>query len=200
MTNDDLLSTMFAVHGKRPMDAQFNEYLKIFDHLGNDKAVKVFRHVRDREDKFPTIKQLWGIIDGLGLRNKKQSFLTDYEDCYYCGGVGYIPYLISPKRDKRVTNYNTEVYACDCSAGQDVPKNVQRYFTAFKHLQFSNKKEGYNYPQLVNSKQREYSNKLYEENNHGRAYTRGNQRDIDSLEEGNLRQELERITSRDTED
>ena len=83
MSNEELLTTMFAVHGKRPMDAQFNEYLKIFDQLGFDKSQKVFRHVRDAEDKFPTIKQLWGIINSLGLGSRTQSQLKTYDDCYY---------------------------------------------------------------------------------------------------------------------
>lgn len=165
MSNDELVTSMFAVHGKRAMDAQFNEYLRIFDQLGNEKAKKVYVHVRDQEDKFPTIKQLWGIIHSLGLVHKEQKQITTYDDCYYCGGVGYVPRLISPKQDKRVTNYNTEVYACKCSAGNDVPSQVPRYFTTFSKLQFEDKMEGVNYAQLVTIKQREYAKKYRKENN-----------------------------------
>jgi len=199
MSTETLLETMFAVHGKRSMEAQFNEYLKIFDQLGVEKSQKVFEHVRDNEERFPTIKQLWGIINSLGLINRSQSQLQSYDDCYYCGGVGYIPYLLSPKRDKRVTSYNTEVYACKCSAGQDVPKNVNRYFNTFKTVQFNEAMDGHNYPQLVTHKQREYQSKLNEDRNNGETKQRRNYRNTNTLEENELRKELEKITSRDTE-
>ena len=199
MSNEELLTTMFAVHGKRPMDAQFNEYLKIFDQLGFDKSQKVFRHVRDAEDKFPTIKQLWGIIKSLGLIEKKQSQLENYSDCYYCGGVGYIPYLLSPKRDKRITNYNTVVYACKCSAGQDVPTDIRRYFDTFDDVQFKDSRDGVNYAQLVTSKQREYANKLNEEKKNEGVNRGADSRRINSLERKNLREELEEIASGNTE-
>jgi hypothetical protein len=199
MSTETLLETMFAVHGKRSMEAQFNEYLKIFDQLGVEKSQKVFEHVRDNEERFPTIKQLWGIINSLGLINRSQSQLKSYDDCYYCGGVGYIPYLLSPKRDKRVTSYNTEVYACKCSAGQDVPKNVNRYFNTFKTVQFNEVMDGYNYPQMVTHKQREYQSKLNEDRNNGETKQRRNYRYTNTLEENELRKELEKITNRDTE-
>lgn len=198
MSNEDLLTTMFAVHGKRPMDAQFKEYLKIFDQLGNDRSRKVFQHVRDNEDKFPTIKQLWGIIKSLNLLPNKQSQLKYYDDCYYCGGVGYVPYLLSPKRDKRITNYNTVVYACKCSAGQDVPTDIRRYFTEFEDVQFKDRIEGVNYAQLVTNKQREYSNKLNEEKQNGKTIKRGNQGSPGALDRSKFREELEKIGVRNT--
>lgn len=195
MSTESLLDTMFAVHGKRSMKGQFEEYLKIFDMLGIDKAEKLFNHVRDHEDRFPTIKQLWGIIKSIGLIEKKQDQLTTYDDCYYCGGVGYVPYLLSPKREKRVTNYLTEVYACKCSAGESVPKSYLRYFETFKELQFSDQVEGYNYAQLVTTKQRKYANELYEER-HGKTKQERNRRSPVALDEGKLGQELEKITVR----
>ena len=197
MSTEGLLETMFAVHGKRSMEAQFNEYLKIFDKLGEEKALRVFEHVRDHEDKFPTIKQLWGIIKSLGLINKKQSQLESYDDCYYCGGVGYVPYLLSPKRDKRVTRYNTEVYACKCSAGIDVPSNVRRYFEVFSELQFKDSIEGYNYAQMITMKQREYSKKLIEEREDDT--TKGNKSKHKTLAHSSFRETLERIASGNTE-
>ena len=163
MSNEDILTTMFAVHGKRPMDAQFNEYLKIFDKLGNEKSYKLFRHVRDEEDRFPTIKQLWGIINSIGLINKDQTQLKSYDDCYYCGGIGYVPRMLSPKQDNRVQYYNTEVYACKCSAGQDLPKSYPRYFERFKELQFAEERDGANYPQLVSQLQIEYNRQMHKE-------------------------------------
>ena len=199
MSNEELLTTMFAVHGKRPMDAQFNEYLKIFDQLGNDKSSKLFKHVRDNEDRFPTIKQLWGIIKSLSLIESRQSQLESYEDCYFCGGVGYVPYLLSPKRDNRITNYTTEVYACKCSAGQDISKSVRRYFDTFKELQFTETIEGFNYAQLVTNKQREYCNKLNEEKEHGRVKQRRDTGSIDAMADSNLRETLEKITGRNTQ-
>jgi len=164
MSNEELLTTMFAVHGKRPMDAQFNEYLKILDRLGNEKSRKLFKHVRDEEDKFPTIKQVWGIVNSMGLINKEQNQLKAYDDCYFCGGVGYIPRMLSPKQDKRVVYYNTEMYACKCSAGQDLPKSYPRYFDQFNELQFDEVRDGTNYPQLVSQLQIEYNMKLHKEN------------------------------------
>jgi len=198
MSNEELLTTMFAVHGKRPMDAQFNEYLKIFDQLGNDKSKKLFKHVRDNEDKFPTIKQIWGIIKSMSLIQNKQAQLESYEDCYYCGGVGYIPYLLSPKRDERIINYTTEVYACKCSAGRDVPNSIRRYFDTFQDLQFTETLEGFNYAQLVTKKQREYCNKLNKEKEDGRVKQRGDKRGINTLAENNLRETLEKITGRNS--
>jgi len=200
MSNEDLLTTMFAVHGKRAMDAQFNEYLKIFDRLGNEKAKKIFQHVRDHEDRFPTIKQLWGIVNSLGLTNKTPSHLRVYDDCYYCGGVGYVPFLISPKRDKRVNNYNTEMYACKCSAGQDVPDSMKRYFETFKELQFDEVIDGHNYPQLITRKQQNFSDQLHKENNYvADTNPKTNQRHTSTLDNGNLRKELKTITERNFE-
>ena len=193
MSTESLLDTMFAVHGKRSMKGQFEEYLKIFDLLGVDKSEKVFNHVRDNEDKFPTIKQLWGIINSLGLMNKKQDQLTTYDDCYLCGGVGYVPYLMSPKREKRLTNYTMKVYACKCSAGQSLPQDLLRYFEEHSELQFTEEMDGFNYPQLVTFKQRQYANELYEERN-GRANKRRERSDTATLDEGKLRKELEKIT------
>jgi len=200
MSNEDLLTTMFAVHGKRPMDAQFNEYLKIFDKLGQDKSVKLFKHVRDNEDKFPTIKQLWGIINSLGLIKRSQKQIQTYDDCYYCGGVGYVPYLISPKRDKRINNYTTIVYACKCSAGMDVPTNIPRYFNVHDDVQFEREKgrgeeEDHNYPQLVTKKQREFAEIYLNEKGKDNAQTkrRTSQRENTSTK---LRDELSQIASR----
>lgn len=199
MSINELLTAMFAVHGKRPMDAQFNEYLKIFDQLGQEKCEKLFQHVRDNEDRFPTIKQLWGIIKSLGLKNSKQKQLESYEDCYFCAGVGYVPYLLSPKRDKRVANYYTEVYACKCSAGQDIPKDLRRYFDTFDDLQFTETKEHCNYPQLVTIKQREYVAKFNKEKENGYTKRRRNRQDSVALDESKLRQELEKIAIGNTE-
>lgn len=175
MSNEELLTTMFAVHGKRPMDAQFNEYLKILDRLGNEKSRKLFKHVRDAEDKFPTIKQMWGIINSLGLIQKEQKHLESYEDCFYCSGVGYVPRIISPKQDKRVKSYTTVVYACKCSAGQDVPKSMPRYFDVFGKLQFDDDFGTMQYPQYISLKQLQYNKQLQKEkahvkrNNNGRS-------------------------------
>tara|TARA_B100000902_G_scaffold330682_1_gene327757 strand:+ start:74 stop:694 length:621 start_codon:yes stop_codon:yes gene_type:complete len=174
MNNEDILTTMFAVHGKRPMDAQFDEYLKIFDKLGSDKSYKLFKHVRDDEDRFPTIKQLWGIINSMGLINKEQSQLKSYDDCYFCGGVGYVPRMLSPKQDKRVVYYNTEMYACKCSAGQDLPKSYPKYFEQFNELQFKEVREGTNYPQLVSQLQIEFNEKLHKESEKGNGNRNGN--------------------------
>lgn len=201
MSTESLLDTMFAVHGKRSMKGQFEEYLKIFDMLGIDKAEKLFNHVRDHEDRFPTIKQLWGIIKSIGLIEKKQDQLTAYDDCYYCGGVGYVPYLLSPKRNKRITNYNTEVYACKCSAGQNVPSHVRRYFETFNELQFKEKDDDSNYPQLVTYKQREYASRYHQEKvqENGKNKSRRNRQSSITLDEGKLREELEKITVRNIE-
>lgn len=194
MSKEDLLTTMFAVHGKRPMDAQFNEYLKIFDKLGNDASVKLFKHVRDREDKFPTIKQLWGIINSLGLIARTQKQIKTYDDCYYCGAVGYVPYLISPKRDKKVSNYTTVVYACKCSAGMDIPTHIPRYFVVHDDVQFE-REEGYNYPQLVTKKQREFAEIYLNEKGKDNAETK-RKRSRGENTPTKLREELSQIAQR----
>ena len=201
MSNEELLTTMFAVHGKRPMDAQFNEYLKIFDRLGNEKSRKLFKHVRDDEDKFPTIKQVWGIINSLGLINREQSQLKTYDDCYFCGGVGYVPRLISPKQEKTIRSYTTVVYACKCSAGQDLPKSYIRYFDIFGDLQFKEVKEGANYPQLVNHLQIKYNNELHKEKSNGkRINTRRSDEYSEKLGASELAKEIEEIAGINTED
>lgn len=183
---------MFAVHGKRPMDAQFNEYLKIMDKLGYDNAKRLFEHVRDEEDKFPTIKQMWGIINSMGLIKKRQEQLESYDDCYFCGGVGYVPRMLSPKRDPRVTSYNTEVYACRCSAGQSLPSTLPRYFNVYDKLQFEETRDGLNYPQLVSRLQIEYNNKLHEESTDDD--NRRNKKHRAERRVGELREKLEEIT------
>lgn len=191
-STDELLTTMFAVHGKRPMDAQFNEYLKIMDKLGYDNAKRLFEHVRDEEDKFPTIKQMWGIINSMGLIKKRQEQLESYDDCYFCGGVGYVPRMLSPKRDPRVTSYNTEVYACRCSAGQSLPSTLPRYFNVYDKLQFEETRDGLNYPQLVSRLQIEYNNKLHEESTDDD--NRRNKKHRAERRVGELREKLEEIT------
>ena len=200
MSNEELLTTMFAVHGKRPMDAQFNEYLKILDRLGNEKSRKLFKHVRDEEDKFPTIKQVWGIINSMGLINKEQSQLQSYDDCYFCGGVGYIPRMLSPKQDKRVVYYNTEMYACKCSAGQDLPKSYPRYFDQFNELQFDEVRDGTNYPQLVSQLQIEYNMKLHKENKNVKKTIKGRStQHTEELGASELAKEIDTITGINTE-
>jgi len=200
MSNEELLTTMFAVHGKRPMDAQFNEYLKILDRLGNEKSRKLFKHVRDEEDKFPTIKQVWGIINSMGLINKEQSQLKSYDDCYFCGGIGYVPRLISPKQEKTIKSYTTVVYACKCSAGQDLPKSYVRYFDVFDDLQFKEVKEGANYPQLVNQLQIQYSNELHKENKNVKKTIKGrSSQHTEELGTSELAKEIDTITGINTE-
>jgi hypothetical protein len=200
ISTEGLLETMFAVHGKRPLKAQFSEYLKVFDILGVNSAEKVFEHVRDHEDKFPTIKQLWGTINSLGLNRKRNKQSVTYADCYYCGGVGYVPYLLSPKRDKRATNYFTEVYACKCDAGESLPQTFNRYFTVFKELQFNEEMDGYNYPQLVTHLQREYASELYKEKNDGATYKKSDSKFNSPLGERNLGEGLKAIAVRSFKD
>jgi len=156
MNTTALLERMFAVHGKRPLEAQFNEYLNIFDKLGYEKSHKVFEHVRDNEERFPTIRSLWGIIKSLGLLGKR--VIKEYEDCYYCQGVGYVPYLVSPKTHIKATGYQLINYACKCSAGQDLPSTLPKYFEVFDSPQFE-AEEDLMYPQLVSSKQFEFTEK-----------------------------------------
>ena len=163
MNTTTVLETMFSVHGKRPLEAQFNEYLKVFDQIGLNDSVKVFEHVRDKEDKFPTIRQMRGIIGNLGIWGKPKAIIN-YDDCYYCQGVGYIPYLLSPKKVNRITKYTTMVMACKCSAGQDLPESVHRYFDAHKDVQFEREETGeycdISYPVLVTIKQGEFNDIL----------------------------------------
>ncbi|HIG58203.1 MAG TPA: hypothetical protein EYF95_04715 [Flavobacteriales bacterium] len=163
MNTTTVLETMFSVHGKRPLEAQFNEYLKVFDQIGLNDSVKVFEHVRDKEDKFPTIRQMRGIIGNLGIWGKPKATIQ-YDDCYYCQGVGYIPYLLSPKTVKKISKYTTTVMACKCSAGQDLPESVQRYFDVHKSVQFEEEEEGelkdVAYPVLVTVKQTEFNDIL----------------------------------------
>ena len=192
-SNEELLTTMFAVHGKRPMDAQFNEYLKIFDKLGFEKAERLFKHVRDEEDRFPTIKQLWGIINSMGLIERKQEQLESYDDCYYCGGVGYVPRMFSPRRDKTLISYVTRVYACQCKAGMSLPKTLPRYFAVFDAVQFE-PMDGLNYPQLVTRKQIELNNKLHEEKNNGGENETRSREHTKKLGAQELRATFERIT------
>ena len=199
MSNEELLTTMFAVHGKRAMDAQFNEYLKIFDKLGNAKAEKVLKYVRDEEDKFPTIKQLWGIIHSLGLIEKKQSQLESFDDCFYCSGVGYVPRLISPKQDKRVKTYTTVVYACKCSAGDSVPQDMLRYFDTFGKLQFDEDFGTMQYPQFVSIKQLEYNKQLQKENAYA-THERGKRQHRKKLEATELKKKIDAITADDIGD
>jgi len=162
MNTTEILERMFAVHGKRPYEAQFSEYLKVFDNIGSENSLKVFRHVRDNEDRFPTIKQMRGIISGLGIWETSVGSLREYEDCYYCQGVGYVPYLLSPKKVKKIVKYETTMMACNCKAGQDLPENVQRYFSNGGKVQFQDNKEGLSYPMLVSLKQIEFNGILRE--------------------------------------
>ena len=146
---------MFSIFNKHPLHAQFKEYLKILDGLGEEKSLKLYEHVRDNEDRFPTIRQLRIIIRSIGLF-KQRSFDKTYDDCYYCGGIGYVPYLISPEKDKRAVNYLTVMYACQCTARIDLLQRVPRYFTIFKKAQFESDGE-HNYPQIVQNKQYEFN-------------------------------------------
>ena len=155
MSLENTLDRMFAVHNRKPMNLQYDEYMNIFKIIGDEAAEKVFVHVRDEEDRFPTIKQLWAIIHSLGVYKNEVREVV-YEDCYYCCSTGYIPYLISPKRDKSVVSYNTQVYACKCRAGIDLPKYVPRYFEKFNQVQFEPIKD-YPYPIVVSINQKKYN-------------------------------------------
>ena len=133
-----------------------NQYESIINNWSQSLFVKVVKYCRDSEHitDFPKPFEMDRI--GKKLYQNYKFNEIEYEDCYYCHGTGFVPSIIH-RKERAVTQEN---YICKCTAGTSKNFGVP-YFDKFSDVEFTDRIEGYSYPQIVNKKYHE----LVQENN-----------------------------------
>jgi len=94
-------------------------------------------------------------------------------NCYYCDGTGWVPYIEDPNIKNSV--YHIMNMACKCSRGKVMTKPTKRWYGdnnpirtksyPFKDdgLQFMDGEEGLSYPQVATNQKNEMNVKLNKE-------------------------------------
>lgn len=154
------LERIFALFNRRPSSNTFEEYLTFLEDYDDNMIFKLFYHVRDQHTTFPSIAQLKKDLKTLeGRRSWSQQINRDPNNaCYYCDDVGLVPYLQSPKKDKRLTRYTIFMQRCKCELGEEHDKRI----TLHSEVQFEPNGENVNYPTLVQVKMNKFNKKLNE--------------------------------------
>ena len=123
-----------------------NQYEVILNKWSQSLFEKVIKYCRDGEHitDFPKPFEMDRI--GRKLYHGTKSHV-EYDDCYYCDGVGFVPSVVYYDIYKGIPSI--ENYTCKCSAGKIKNFGVP-YFDKFSDIEFTERIEGYSYPQIVN--------------------------------------------------
>ena len=149
------LKRIFALFHRSPNKATFEEYLNYLEEYDDNLVMKLFYYVRDNHTAMPSVAQLKKNLNTLKSRQTFNAARQEHEDCYFCVGVGLVPYLLSPKSDARITRYTQTMQRCKCSAGQEhdqrIPLHQKPQFEIEGDL---------SYPILVQVKMNKFNRKL----------------------------------------
>lgn len=139
----DILKVLWDAYGKNRNENQIRVYVKWASTTEAYKLKKVIDIWIGNEKFFPSLSDLKGLY---ASQNKSYSNTTEYEDCWYCGGVGMIPSITTKEDYHYITNYG-----CKCSNA--VTTGIQNYFSTFDELEYKEYaeplREEYTYPQIV---------------------------------------------------
>tara|TARA_R100000656_G_scaffold20356_2_gene18299 strand:+ start:238 stop:738 length:501 start_codon:yes stop_codon:yes gene_type:complete len=150
---EHLIMRLFDAFAKPRKDEQLEIYFQWAENVGTSRLEKTVNWAVAREERFPTISRLNGIV-----KSQKKFVSEQYRDeCYFCGSTGVVPVLHEPDIVSDV--YHIRMMACKCSLG--LTAGVPPYFKKFPTLQFSVVKNfSGNYPQYVDSLKRDKNEAL----------------------------------------
>ena len=139
----DVLKALWDAYGKNRNENQIRVYVKWASTTEVHKLKKVVDIWIGNEKFFPALSDLKSLY---ASQNKTYADPNNYEDCWYCGGVGMIPSIITKEDHHYITNYG-----CKCSNA--VTTGIQNYFRTFDELEDKEYavplREEYTYPQIV---------------------------------------------------
>jgi hypothetical protein len=180
MGKGEILKQMFVAFGKPLVGHSMQKRLDLYKDWADNLSEWVLQDIVDKainyDDRFPSIARM-NILKQEVNKNRNTYSDPNAEECYPCGGTGYVPYLVSPDTDIYNTVYHIRNFACKCSKGDvhakttiSFPVKVRRYFDDYDNLQYQDKRDKYpeylNYPQLVTAiktnKNEEYLNLMKE--------------------------------------
>ena len=124
-----------------------DQYEAIINKWSQSLFDKVIKHCRDSEHitDFPKPFEMDRI--GIKLYHNTKFHGIEYDDCYYCDSTGFVPSLVYYEIYQG--NPVVQNYTCKCSAGKIKNFGVP-YFDKFGDIEFTERIEGYSYPQIVN--------------------------------------------------
>ena len=141
------LKRMFAAFGRKPFKQQWDVYLEKANVYNDDVVLKAVEKIILYDDKLPSVAKLNREAKLLLSQNRKKS-ITGIDDCWFCQGTGYVPYLYSPNEKSQI--WYTANMGCKCRAGRIKP--IRKYFQDNQKLQFEKEADKYPdmaYPQII---------------------------------------------------
>jgi len=152
------LQELFAAFGKKPFKQQYDVYLKTANKYERGTVKETIEKIIQNDEKMPTIARFRTVANSnISLNQKKPTSVIS--DCFYCQGMGYVPYLYEPDEKSQV--WYTANKGCKCSAGEI--KTIRKYFQDNNKLQFEEELQQYPdlaYPQIVDKIKMEKNNEL----------------------------------------
>tara|TARA_R110002020_G_scaffold204521_8_gene408634 strand:+ start:1088 stop:1576 length:489 start_codon:yes stop_codon:yes gene_type:complete len=145
----DVLKALWDAYGKSHNENQIRVYVKWARTTNVKTLEKVIGIWIGNEKFFPSLSDLTQLY-----ASQSRSFKdpTQYEDCWFCGGVGLVPSIESREDRHYIVNFG-----CKCS---NAISGIQDYFIQFKELEYKDyaekfEKDGLTYPQIVDKYLRE---------------------------------------------
>lgn len=149
------LQRIFAIFNRTPNKKTFEEYLNYLEDYDDEIITKLFYHVRDNHTMMPSIAQLRQDLKMIKGRLTWAAEKLTPSDCYFCQGIGLVPYLLSPKTDPRIARYTTAMQRCKCPIGEDLDKRIPLH----TEVQFEKTAE-LSYPILVQVNMNKFNKRL----------------------------------------
>lgn len=138
----DIIKNLYDAYGKSYNEKQivvYTDWAKTCSITGLSKVINTWI---DGEKFFPSLADLKRLY---GALNKERSNPLEYDECWYCGGSGFVPAI--EKHEDRDVLVN---YKCKCSNAVMI---APEYFRAYPEIQLKQFSQGFsdemNYPQIV---------------------------------------------------
>jgi len=141
----DILEALWDAYGRSKNENQIRVYVNWARTTNADRLKKVVDTWIGNEKFFPALSDLKGLYSS---QNKTFVSINEYDECWYCGGVGMIPSIKSIESRHYIVNYG-----CRCTNA--TTSGIESYFSKFGgKLEYGEYAEGFNkdeftYPQIV---------------------------------------------------
>ena len=147
---------IFAIFGRKPMQAQIDEYLNLLADYEDKIVDDVFINIRDNHSKLPSLAELKKIVRA-ARETYRPAANSLASDCEWCDGVGLIPQLMSPRKYPNINRYMVANYRCQCAEGKSLSNSIPM----INDYQFTDERNnGLNYGTLIYKKQQEFNKRL----------------------------------------
>ena len=142
------LKKMFAAFGRKPLKQQWDVWVEVANKYDRDTVIEAIEKIIQNDEKLPTIARFHAVVKSIKSLNQKNNSITAIDDCWFCQGTGYVPYLYEPNQISQA--WFTRNMGCKCHIGK--MKSIPEYFYDNQFPQFEKEAEQYPdlfYPQIV---------------------------------------------------